>query len=467
MDPPQGSPIILKWRVPELELSEGAGELGQDINMFEDIFKDFLETEHEKLFMPPLFVLDISTKKTEPTGALKEIKIVPVDDTTVTLTGNPLVLLASYSSGIHGVAHIRQLSHLEVMRRYVDAELAIYALMSVLKTSISQGIESLVRSGIGKSESLPVESMEFKNILVNMRESIPYLPLKIDEDRLILLESISLLNQLLALEKPEVKKLRDTVKESVRSNINTRVMKMLTGAPAKSLYWESIELASSLSEILPDSYFNLMLYASYLTDLGAQGLLSLANKIAKQENKVKVLAMVEKEAEGGGDRLELVFEYNVFDYEDLVKHKERLLRIIDDALGICKKGRPSERLKYIRSKIESVKVPSELQNMCDNFSQTIFSQSIAPGQPPVYFIHVNGFSYNKEDAMLFSSFFADLNITLNVLNAMLNTLEKGGDLKKAVENAIRCPFRRAPQMKCVWKPECDHEKLWLDSIYGP
>ncbi|MBO3840002.1 MAG: hypothetical protein QXN75_01780 [Thermoproteota archaeon] len=466
MDSPQGTPVILKCRIPELEIEEGSSVSEQDIDMFENIFKEFLEAEHKRLLMPPLFILDVS-KKLGSAEARREIKIVPLDDVTVALTGHPLILLTSYSSGIHGVAHIRQLSHLEVMRRYVDAELAIYALMSVLKTSISQGLESLVRSGIGKSKGLSVESVEFRDLLFNMKESIPYLPFKIDRDRLILLESVSLLDQLLALEKPGVKKLRDNVKESIRNNINTRIVKILTADPEKSLYWESMELASSLSEILPESYLNVMLYASYFTDLGAQGLLSLASKIAKQENKVKVLAIVEKEAKGGGNRLELVFEYNIFDYEDLVRHKENLLRIIDDALEICRKGRPSDRMRYIRNKIDSAKAPSELQMLCDNFSQTIFSQSLAPNQPPTYYIHANGFSYNKEDVMLFSSFFADLTITLNVLNTMLDSLESGGNLKKAIESAIRCPFRRAPQMKCVWKPECDHERVWFDAIYGP
>ncbi|MEM2351216.1 MAG: hypothetical protein QXT26_02295 [Thermoproteota archaeon] len=433
--------------------------------MFEDIFKEFLEAEHKKLLMPPLFILDIS-RKLGSAETRREIKIVPLDDTTVMLTGHPLVLLTSHSSGIHGITHIRQLSHLEVMRKYVDAELAIYALMSVLKTSISRGIESLVRSGIGRSEDLSVESIEFKNLLVNMKESIPYLPFRMDRDKLVLLESVSLLDQLLVLEKPWVKKLRGSVRESIRNNINTGIMKILTEDPNKSLYWESIELASSLSEMLPESYLNVMLYASFFTDLGAKGLLSLADKIAKQESKVKVLAMVEREAEGGGNRMELVFEYNVFDYEDLVKHKENLLRVIDDALEICKKGRPSDRLRHIRKKVDSAKTPSELQVLSDSFSQIIFSQSLASDQPPTYYIHANGFSYNKEDVMLFSSFFADLTITLNILNAMLDSWEKGGNLKKAIESAIRCPFRRAPQMKCVWKPECDHEKVWFDAIYG-
>lgn len=465
MDSPPGTPIISKCRMPELEISEDSTVLEKDINIFEDIFKEFLENEHKKLLIPPLFILDIS-KKPGSVETRREIKIVPLDDTTVMLTGHPLVLLTSHSSEMHGVTHIRQLSHLEVMRKYVDTELAIYALMSVLKTSISRGIESLIRSGIGRSGGLSIESTEFKNLLVNMKESIPYLPFRMDRDKLILLESISLLDQLLVLEKPMVKKLKDSVRESIRNNINTRAMKILTEDPSKSLYWESIELASSLSEILPDSYLNVMLYASYFTDLGAQGLLSLASRIAKQESKVKVLAMVEREAEGGGNRMELVFEYNVFDYEDLVKHKENLLRIIDDALEICKKGRPSDRLRYMREKIDNAKTPSELQELSDVFSQTIFSQSLAPDQPPTYYIHANGFSYNKEDVMLFSSFFADLTITLNILSAMLNSLEKRENLKKAIEGAIRCPFRRAPQMKCVWKPECDHEKVWFDAIYG-
>lgn len=464
MASPLGTSVTSRYRVPEIEVSEGSSVSERDINMFEDIFKEFLKAEHARLLMPPLFILDVS-KKPVDSEARREIKIVPVDDTTVTLTGNPLVLLSSYSCGVHGATHMCQLSHLEVMRRYVDAELAIYALTSVLKASISRTLDSVLKTGMGQSaEGLAVESTEFRNLIVNMKESIPYLPLKIDRDRLVLLESTSLLEQLLAFGKPAVKKLRDTVKENIRKDINTSVMNILTEDLEKALYLEALGLASSLSEILPESYLNLMLYASYLTDLGAQGLLSMARSIAREENKVKVLAMVEKEAEGGGNRLELVFEYNIFDYENLVKHKENLLKIIDDGLEICRKGRPYERLRHVRQKIDSAKTPIELQFLSDDFSQTIFSQSLAPNQPPTHYIHANSISGDRDTVFLFSSFFADLTIATNLLKALLDALEKGGNLRKAAEGAIVCPFRKAPQMRCVWKPECDHEKTWFDAL---
>jgi hypothetical protein len=458
------TPIDPRYRIPELEISKGVDISEQGINTFEDIFRKFLEIEHKKSLMPPSFLLDIS--KESESEIQKEIKILPTDDITVTLTGYPLALLTTYSCGMHGMTHMRQLSHLEVMRRYVEAELVIYALISILKTSISQGIESLVKSGIGKFEGSLAESSELRNLVVNMRRSLSYLPFTIDRDRIVLLESVPLLDQLLALEKPEVKEFGSLLKESVKNSVNKRIMKVLTDDPEKSLYLESIELASRLSEILPKSYLNLLLYASHFTGLGAQGVLSMASELAREESKVKVLAMVEKEAEGGGNRLELVFEYNIFDYEELVKHKENLLGIIDDALEICKKGRSFERLKYIRRKVDGIKAPSELQFLSDDFSCIIFSQSLAPNQPPAYYIHAGGSSCNRENVMLFSSFFADLIIAVNVLNALMDSLEKGGDLKKAVEGSIRCPFRRAPQMKCVWKTECEHEKTWFDAIYG-
>lgn len=459
-----GTSATSRYRAPKIEISAGTSVSERNVNMFEDIFKEFLKDEHERLLMPPLFALDIS-KKPLDTEAWREIKIVPADDISVTLTGHPLVLLSSYSCSIHGLAHMYQLSHLEVMRRYVDAELAIYSLTSVLKASIGRTLDSVLKLGMGqRPEGLSVESTEFKNLIVNMKESIPYLPLKIDRDKLVLLESTSLLEQLLAFERPAVKNLKDSVKEGIRKDVNTRVMRILTENLEKPLYLEALGLASSLSEILPESYLNLMFYASYLTGLGAQGLLSMAQRIAKEENKVKVLAMVEREAEGGGNRLELVFEYNIFDYEELVKHKENLLKTVDDALEICKKGRSYERLRYVRQKIDSAKTPQDLQFLSDDFSQTIFSQRLAPNQPPAHYIHANSFSYNKDAVTLFSSFFSDLTIATNLLKALLDALERGGDLRKAAEGAIVCPFRKAPQMRCVWKPECDHEKPWFDAL---
>ncbi|MGQ9478705.1 MAG: hypothetical protein ACUVQ0_01625 [Thermoproteota archaeon] len=466
MSSPLGAPVISRYRMPEFEVSGRTSVSEQDIISFDNMFKGFLEAEHERFLMPPLFLLDIS-KKPVPAEAQKEIKAIPVEDFTVTLVGHPIDLLTIYSCGVHEVTHMRQLSHLEVMRNYADAELAIYSLISVFKATIGRTLDSVLRSSMGQRiEGLAVDSTEFRNLVINMRQSTPYLPFKLDRDKLVLLESVSLLNQLLALEKPEVKTLESYVKTNIRSNINARIMKTLTEDPKKSFYLEAIGLASSLSEILPKSYLTLMLYASHLTGFGAQDLLITANRLAREESKTRALASMEKEVESGGNRLELLFEYNIFDYEDLVRHKEKLLEIIDDALKICRKGKPFDRLNYVRQKINNIKTPSELQFLTDGFSQTIFSQRLAPDQPPTHYLHANGVSYNKEDAMLFSSFFADLVIAVNILKALLDSLETGGNLRKAAEDAIRCPFRKAPQMRCVWKPECDHESVWFDALSG-
>lgn len=468
MSSPQGTPAISKWRLPDLELSRAPAVSEQDINIFEDMFKEFLETEHKILLAPPSFLLNVPTKPTS-TKDQREIKIIPINDITVMLAGHPIDLLTLYSCNIHELFHIGQMSHLEVMRKYVDVELAIYALFSILRASMGRTLESVVKFDLGgkKPGDLSFDSPEFEDIIMNMRKTFPYLPLKMDRDIMILLESIPMLNQLLALEKPGVKKLRGVLKESIHSSVSSKVMDIISKDPKKSLYLESVAFTSALSEILPGSYLELLLYASYLTGLGAQGLISLASKIAKQESKVKVLTMVKREVEGGGNCLELVFEYNVFEYEEFVRHKDGLLRIINDALEICKKGGPFNRLRYLRQRIDNAKTPSELQSLTNSFSYTIFSKSLAPDQLPTYYIHTNGLSQNREEVLLFLSFFADLTIAINILNALVESLEKGGSLKKTIENAIRCPLKRAPQMKCVWNPECEHEKFWLDSIYGP
>jgi len=457
--PLETSPI--DYRIPEVEIIGEPDFSEQEIDIFRNLFKKFFKTEYEKSLLTPLFILDISEDVTS-SKARKETRIIPVNDTTVMLTGHPSILLILYSCGVHGIAHIRHLSHMEVMRRYVDAELTIYSLMSLLKASMGKGIDFIVKTGMRGVKDLESESIELTNIVESMKKALPYMPFKADRDKLVLLESIPLLNQLLILENPRVKKFESFRKKNVSDRMHTVIMNVLTEDPEKSLYLESIGLASTLSEILPKTYLNLLFYASYMSDLGAQGLLSLAKTIACEEKKVKALIMVEKEAEGGGNRLELVFEYNVFNYEDFINHKEKLLKIIDEGLEICRKGLPFRRLNYVRQKLDEVKNPSELQLFSDSFSQTIFSSSVSPDQLPMYYIHSNGFSYKKEDAFLFASFFADYVITVNILNALSASRE--GGVKKIVRNAVRCPFRKTPQMKCVWNPECEHEKAWLDIL---
>ncbi|MEM2246667.1 MAG: hypothetical protein QXM51_00845 [Thermoproteota archaeon] len=449
------------YRMPEVNVIGGGDIAEHDLNILENIFKRFFENEYEKILMPPLFILDIS-EDAELSKAKKETKIIPVNENTVTLAGYPYILLVLNSCGAHGIVHMRQLSRIEMMQKYVDAEVTIYSLMSILKASMGRGIGSLVKFDIEESDrNLILEGTEFRRLIENMRETLPYTPFRIDRDKLVLLESMSLLNQFLALEKPEIRKIRGLSK-NISDEIHNRIMKILMEDSEKSLYLESIGLISTLSEILPNTYLNLLFYASFLTNLGAQGLLSLAKSIACEEKKVKVLAMVEREVESGGNRLELIFEYDIFDYENFVKHKENLIRIIDEGLEICRKGRPFNRLNYVRQKLDSVKTPSELQFFSDSFSQTIFSSSPSSDQIPIYYIHSNGSSCKKEEAMLFSSFFADYIIATNILNAL--STSKEGNIKGIVKNAIRCPFRRAPQMKCVWNPECEHEKAWLDFI---
>ncbi|MDW8034047.1 MAG: hypothetical protein RMI79_03815 [Nitrososphaerota archaeon] len=460
MNSPLETPTI-DYRMPEVNTIGEFDITEQDLNILENIFKRFFETEYEKLLMPPLFAIEISENSIS-LKAKRETKIVPTNDNTVILTGHPCILLVLNSYGVHGITHMRQMSRIEVMQKYIDAEVAIYSLMSILKASMGKSIGSLVKLGMEQGDkSFKLEDIELEEIIENIRKALPYMPFRIDRDKLVLLESISLLNQFLTLEKPEVKKLRG-FKKNISDSIHTRIMKILTEDVEKSIYLESIGLVSALSEILPKTYLNLLFYAGFLTNLGAQGILSLAKSIACEEKKVKVLAMLEREVESGGNRLELMFEYNVFDYENFVNHKENLIRIIDDGLEICRRGRPFQRLKYVRQKLDSIKTPSELQLFSDSFSQTIFSSSPSPEQPPIYYIHSNGSSCNREDAMLFSSLFADYLIATNILNALSGS--RNGNTRNILKNAIRCPFRRAPQMKCVWNPECEHEKEWLDFI---
>ncbi|MEM2088793.1 MAG: hypothetical protein QXF52_09035 [Thermoproteota archaeon] len=464
----------LGYRLPRFEISGGTSTASQqDIAYSESVFRSFLELEHSRLLIPPLCILNVFGGTTTleaqksaglPPGAM--VQAVPIDDVTITLNGKPADLLTVYSCEVHETTHLYQMSHLEVMNKYTSTEVLIYTLKSLLKAAAGQTAGSLDLGGGRIIRGLLFGSIEFRKLVTDIKEVFPYLPLRIDRDKLVLLESYPLLVQMKAIEFPEVDVLRSAIADRLRSDINTRVIRILGEEPDKSLYSEAMGLAYSLHEILPKSYVTLLVYSNYLTGLGAQGLLEMAQKLVHDENKVRILVGVENEVESGGDPLTLAFDHDVFNYEDFIKHKENLLKIIDDALKICNTDKPFNRLSHIRQKIETIKTPSELRYLAAGFSQNVFSQRLALNQPPTYYFHANGVSYDKEEVMLFNSFFADLAIAVNVLKNLIDALEKGQDVRTAIKSAIRCPLKRAPQMRCISSPECEHEKTWLDAISG-
>ncbi|MEM3712884.1 MAG: hypothetical protein QXR97_05045 [Thermoproteota archaeon] len=454
----------LGYRLPRFEISAGAGSPSdKDLESSQKVLNSFLEVEHSRLLIPPFCIINVfsemaaleARKSGGASGPI--VQVVPVDETTVTLSGKPMDLLTVYSSGMHETTHMYQISHLEVLNKYVSAEVLIYTLNSLIKTASSGGAG-------GVKKSLSFGSMEFRKLITDIRDTFPYLPLKIDRDVMVLLESFPLLVQMRIMEFPEVDMLRTSVEDRFRSAINAGLMKVFKEDSTKSIYSEAMDLVYTLYEILPKSYATLLVYSNYLTGIGAKKLLEMAQILVQDEKKIRVLAGVESEVDGSGDPLALAFERDVFSYEDFIKHKESLLKVIDDALQVCSSGRAFSRLNYLRQKIDSVKAPLELRYLAASFSQNVFSQRLAPNQPPTYYFHANGSSYNKDDVLLFTSFFADLVIAVNVLKSLTDALENGKDVRNAIRSVIRCPLKRAPQMKCASSSECEHEKAWLEII---
>lgn len=113
----------------------------------------------------------------------------------------------------------------------------------------------------------------------------------------------------------------------------------------------------------------------------------MAHGLAHDENKTKALVKIGNEVESGSDPLTLAFENGVLNHGDFVKHKDELLRMIDDALKICSGGNAFNRLSYIRKRIDVVKAPSELRYMVAGSSQNVFSQHLSLDQPPTYYLH--------------------------------------------------------------------------------
>ncbi|MDW8033775.1 MAG: hypothetical protein RMI79_02310 [Nitrososphaerota archaeon] len=454
----------LGYRLPRFEISAGAGPPSEkDLESSQKVLSSFLEIEHSKLIIPPFCIINVFSEmaalEVRKTGGVSGpiVQVVPVDEATVTLSGKPMDLLTVYSSCMHETTHMYQISHLEMMNKYVSAEVLIYTLNSLIKAASSGGAGSV-------KKSLSFGSIEFRKLITDIRDNFPYFPLKIDRDIMVLLESFPLLVQMRIMEFPEVDIFKSFVEDRFRGAINASLMKTFREDQTKSIYSEAMDLVYTLYEMLPKSYATLLVYSNYLTGIGAKELLKMARILVQDERKIRVLAGVESEVESSGDPLALAFERDVFSYEDFIKHKESLLKVIDDALQICNSGRAFERLNSLKQKIASIKAPLELRYLASSFSQNIFSQRLVPNQPPTYYFHANGSSYNRDDMMLFTSFFADLVITVNILKSLVDALENGRDVRSTIKSVIRCPLKRAPQMKCASSSECEHEKTWLEVI---
>ncbi|MBO3769072.1 MAG: hypothetical protein JTT15_01495 [Candidatus Brockarchaeota archaeon] len=455
----------LGYRLPRFEISAGAGSPSQkDLENSQKVLNSFLELEHSKLLIPPFCIINVFSElaalEAHKSGGVSGpiVQVVPVDEATVTLSGKPMDLLTVYSSCMHETTHMYQISHLEVMNKYVSAEVLIYTLNSLIKTASSGGAG-------GVKKGLSFGSIEFRKLITDIKEAFPYLPLKIDRDIMVLLESFPLLVQMRIMEFPEVDIFRTFIEDRFRSAINAGLMKVFKEDSTKSIYSEAMDLVYTLYEMLPKSYSTLLVYSNYLTGIGAKELIKMVQVLVRDERKIRVLAGVESEVDSSSsDPLALAFERDVFSYEDFIKHKESLLKVIDDALQICSSGRAFSRLNYLRQKIDAVKAPLELRYLASSFSQNVFSQRLAPNQPPTYYFHANGSSYNKDDVMLFTSFFADLVIAVNILKSLMDALENGRDVRNAIRSVIRCPLKRAPQMKCASSSECEHEKTWLEIV---
>jgi hypothetical protein len=133
------------------------------------------------------------------------------------------------------------------------------------------------------------------------------------------------------------------------------------------------------------------------------------------------------------------------------------MHILEKALSIV--DGHGRRLEKIRLPLENARTPSKLLESIESWSHMILKTSggnhyiITPKEVA------------EDDVLLMASFYPDLVIATNMMMRIIEVIGKGetGEMRRMVEEAVKCPLRKVPKLGCKDKEECIHEKPWLDA----
>jgi len=406
----------------------------------------------------PVSIVRVPWVKLEPTGpySLKTI-------------GRPVSMLWTFSTEAHESVHLEQIMHKSLLDAYILSERAINRFRRIIRDGKCEEILEILR-----------------NLIILTEAGIYFNPLKIEEDKLSLLEFNPLFHQLSFLQSltREIIDIREEL-ANLKLVIGVENLKklreqFLSNVIKSKYHRDAFKFSSQIRNIASDFYgyhklrvlffyHVLICYLDSFTDFGKSDALKLFEKIKNDHNILRYIKEIESEEdiiemegdliidEIGTGSLSSDLERYVGERLNFYAYRSGVLEEITECLENLE-GFSQGRVKTLKEAIERSERPSQFINEVRKWIIVILKDQDSR-------LYLRGHNIvEPQYASLMLSFYSDLYICTNILNSVKKVFREGGDPWEAMEEAIVCPFRNAPQMKCVNKNECEHERPWLDAV---
>jgi hypothetical protein len=375
------------------------------------------------------------------------VEIKPKGPYDLYVTGSPVSLLSVLGTYDHELVHLTQILHKSMFNAYIQSERAINSFTNIIRK--------------GKDERI------LRKLIELTEKSKRFNPLNIEEeDKWRLLESVSLVHQWRDYRR------RNRALHDIVSKIENEKLEKLLTAFVKCVYEseyhkQAFELWLSVGGDVVDKFpiasSQLYYYLSLFSDYGANDVLKLFERIKNDHNILKYL----KELNYSNPIRRFAFfdEIGTDPISNELKslsfssYRENILGEINGALEKLD-GFSKKRVGMLKEAVERSGKPSQLLNeyvikwsciILKDQENRLYPQAVSNG-------------YNPDYVSLMLSFYSDLHICTSILKAANEAFRKGEDPWKAMERAIKCPYRNAPLMGCREKSKCEHEKPWLDAV---
>jgi hypothetical protein len=370
------------------------------------------------------------------------VKIEPKGPYSVAIIGSPVSMLSTFSNMTHEAYHLDQIMHKSVFDAYILSE------------SVMNRFRSMIRDE--KDEKI------LKKLIKLTEAGILFNPLKIEEDKRCLLESHALHYQYLfyfpGITKFNVSPaLHDVIPKIGDEKLEELRVKFLERVNGSKYHRDALEFLSNVMDKAATGFFILFVYLCLFSDFGVGDILKyvkelrdVAKALAYSATKHYILdevgtGSISNELEKFvGERL------NFGTYRR--KTIEKFNGVIEKLEGLSKK-----RVGMLKEAIERSEKPSQFLDEVRKWACLILKDQDSRLYVQGYYEYVK-----PEYASLMLSFYSDLYICTSILNAANDAFRNGGDPWRAMERAIVCPFRKAPQMKC--SSGCEHEKPWRNAM---
>jgi hypothetical protein len=362
------------------------------------------------------------------------VEIKPKDPYTVTIRGSPEGLIMTYITMKHEICHEYQIMHKSLFDAYIVTEYAIECFRKMIRDE---------------------KDKRFLKILIGLTEAgIWFNPLKIEEDKRCLLEAEALHLQLASFWNPSrhlPHSLIVDIKDEKLEMLHKTFLSSIIGSThhRKALVFFNTILPCKGNEI------GVLLYLYRFGDLGISDTLELFNRIkndnilkrAEAESLEELLDEIAMEPVSSVLKKYGVLSFNARRRMDL----EKINNVLEKLKGFSQK-----RVRTLKEVIERSESPTKLLGEVRRWTCVILKD-----QNCKLYVAVNG---EPEYAILMLSFYSDLYICTSMLKAAEEAFRKGKDPWKAMERAIKCPYKNAPQMECRKKSECEHEEPWRRAL---